>query len=331
MDRAVFDPQQYFSEPLTPLVEPGSRDPARVLVPSSEIGRDRIGVTSQFLEQADDYHRKYTDTAYFRFLLAKAIETCGLELAAPVILDIGSGSGNSVFPCLELFESPRIIATDISPNLLKILALHVEKIGCSEQVVPVCMDATRDLYRADSFDLVVGAAILHHLINPEDALVAACRALKKGGHAIFFEPFEAGNAVLRLAYAEILRQSETGCALEPEVARVLAALVLDTEVRSGTDKSDEIFGRIDDKWLFTRHYIEEIAARSNVSDVTIYPLHGTESPFSEQTRTNLRLAAGLAPEALDAWAWDILEFYDSAFSADLKSDLMIEGAIILTI
>jgi len=54
----------------------------------------------------------------------------------------------------------------------------------------------------------MGGAILHHLLNPEKAIKGAYRALKKGGYAIFFEPFENGNSILELAYSEILEKTE---------------------------------------------------------------------------------------------------------------------------
>jgi SAM-dependent methyltransferase len=334
-----FDAQPYFSVPLSPLSRAsrvsessaaGTGDLDGILIPSSEIDRARVGVTSQFLEDADQYHQKYSASPYFKHLLERAIERCGLKLDSPVILDIGSGSGNSIFPCLEIFESPRIVATDISPDLLRVLALHVQKIGREAQVVPVCMDVTRDLYREASFDLVVGAAILHHLVDPEAAILAALRALKPGRHAIFFEPFEAGHAILRLAYKEILERGRGRGPLEDAALRVLEAKVADVEIRSGADKSHPIYTEIDDKWLFTRHYIEDIAARLKVSDLVISPLHVTATPFSDETRTHLHLSAGLPPEALGSWAWDILNDYDSAFSPDLRTDLMIAGTIVLT-
>ena len=45
-------------------------------------------------------------------------------------------------------------------------------------------------------DLAVGAAILHHILDPAKVLASCHRALKPGGWAIFFEPFEAGNTIV---------------------------------------------------------------------------------------------------------------------------------------
>jgi SAM-dependent methyltransferase len=193
------------------------------------------------------------------------------------------------------------------------------------------MSATNDVCQPETFDLVVGAAILHHLIDPEEAIVAAGAALRPGGAAIFFEPFENGNAVLGLAYREILEQMDSRRERKryKEGLDILRALGHDLETRRGRDKSDPIFRRIDDKWLFTRSFIEELAGKGGFASVDIRPIHSIERPFTQQTVTNLRLAANLGPEALPPWCWDKLASYDDAFSDDLKTDLFLEASIIL--
>ena len=42
----------------------------------------------------------------------------------------------------------------------------------------------------------------------------------------------------------------------------------------------------------------------------------------------MRLSMALGPEALPDWAWEILGYYDSLFSDELKRDLLIEGAVV---
>ena len=328
---AAFRAEDCFSVRLVPLAEEadGSTAPS-LLVPEPELGRRPVGLTRQFLEDAPVYASRYTATEYFAALIRNALERCGIELVAPLVLDIGSGSGNSVLPCLELFPDCRIVATDLSPDLLRILGRHIAALGAGDRVALVCVDATRDLYRAERFDLVIGAAILHHLIDPEAAIRGALRALRPGGRAIFFEPFEAGNAVLRLAYEEILREAERGARLDARVRRLLVALVEDFRVRAGSDKSAPLYAQIDDKWLFTRSHLEEMAARGGARAVLSYPLHDVASPFTHQTVTNLRLGAELPRDALAPWAWAILHRYDTAFSTEQKRDLPIEGAIVLT-
>lgn len=60
-------------------------------------------------------------------------------------------------------------------------------------------DAMNNYFRPDSFDMVVGGAILHHPLDGTKALAAAYRALKPGGVALFLEPFE-GLAIVRVIF-----------------------------------------------------------------------------------------------------------------------------------
>ena len=271
----------FFSVPLVEMSTLDAPELRGIYTPAPEIGQAKVGITSQFLDDASVYHEKYSNVSYFKALISTALERIGpaLRTRTPRILDIGSGSGNSVFPCLELFPECRIIATDLSPNLLKILLEHVEKNAqAAGRVMPVCMDATRDYYKKDAFDLVIGAAILHHLVDPGAAITAAARALAPGGNAIFFEPFEGGSAILALAFAEILAREEAdrrpadrpeaksttlrwlervaglrderppGLVPLPEkIRRLFRALIDDYALRTGSDKSAPIYEKIDDE------------------------------------------------------------------------------------
>jgi SAM-dependent methyltransferase len=310
-----------------------------VLMPAAEIGAAKVGITSQFLQQAKTYHERYSAVPYFRSLIEQATQG-RLRTGPAMILDIGSGSGNSVLPCLELFRGAQVVATDLSETLLAILRDSVASDpGLRGRLCLVCVDATRPYFVENSVDLVVGAAILHHLIDPAACVRQACHALRPGGTAVFFEPFENGNAILRLAYEQILARGGgedafAGDRLSPTVSTSLRMLVEDFRIRAGTDKSAPIFRRIDDKWLFTRSYFEELAASLGDVAVEIEPLNPSDEPFVLQTRTYLRLGLGLSSEdaaaALPAWAWDVLRGFDAAFSRELKRDLPVEGSVIFT-
>jgi SAM-dependent methyltransferase len=313
---------------------------AGIWTAARDVNAAKVGVTQQFLDDAETYHQKYTDGGgYYRYLLGQARERLvdryggdGVAGDNRLILDLGSGSGNSVIPALEMFPTARVVATDISEHLLRILrdyAGSFEDGKYADRLSLVCMDATRPYLRPGQFDLVIGAAILHHLVDPVAAITSACHALKPGGHALFFEPFENGFAILRLAYTEILGLGESK-GLDPEADDLLCRLILDYQTRAGSDKSDEIFQRIDDKWLFTRGYFEESARRLGVRELRIDPLHRLEAPFSSQTLTNLKLGLGRDRDGLPGWAWDVLAKYDAAFSPELKRELLLEGCVTLT-
>lgn len=306
-----------------------------ILMPEEDVGAKKIGITDQLLQEAGVYHERYSAIPYFKWLIEQAIAG-RLGRQPDLILDIGSGSGNTVLPLLDLFPTARVVATDLSENLLAILRDHISADSTkSSRVALVCLDATRADYIEGAADLVVGGAVLHHLLDPAECVRRACKALSRNGTAIFFEPFEAGNAILRLAYERILQRSADGAVeqLSGDTARVLRAMVHDYAVRAGSDKSAPVFQEIDDKWLFTKSFFEEILAPLGDYALEIEMINSSDSAFSRQTLTNLRLSSGLsedaAAQALPGWAWDILKDTDAAFSRELKRDLPIEGRIVI--
>lgn len=324
----MIDAAALFSVPLVDLGEGDARF-AGILTPTPELAQRPTGITAQFLENAEAYHQRFSNSAYFRLLIEQALAATPLATRAPLILDLGSGSGNSVWPCLELFAQAQVVATDLSPNLLSILRDHAASRGAdAARLTTVCMDATRDYYAADRFDFAVGAAILHHLIDPVAALAAVHRALKPGGIALFFEPFENGNALLMLAYEDLIAEAATQ-PLREDVLAFLKRMVHDFRVRSAIRPEQPGFAELDDKWIFTKRWFERAAAKCGYRELIIEPLHDLDRPFANQTRANLNMGLGLPPEALPDWAWARIDRLDQAFSPDLRADLLIEGRVVL--
>jgi SAM-dependent methyltransferase len=319
-----------FEVPLRDLGETDARLRG-IICPAPEMGAERVGITSQFLDDAETYHARYSNSAHFSRLFEQAFAAAGIAPEGGLtVLDIGTGSGtNTIQPCLTLFDGCRIVATDLSPDLLRILRHYVAEQGLEDRVVCVCTDAMNNFFRPASFDIVVGAAILHHLLDPGRALAAAFRALRPGGTAFFFEPFE-GLGVLRVAFDLILeRAAREALSLDPAAAKLLAAMCLDYATRAGSDKSAPHFRYMDDKWLFTRDWLQTASRQAGFTDMTIVPHASHATLFRDYTTGLLRLGAGLTAEALPDWAWDTIGRFDQGFSPEMKRDLLLEGTIVL--
>jgi len=115
-----------FAEPLADL---GERDPALrgILAPLGYAPGEVRGVTAQFLEHAADYAARYGNVAHFRVMLDDALARLDPPVVPRVVLDIGSGAGNSVLPLLDRFPDAFVVATDISAPLLAILRDHLAR------------------------------------------------------------------------------------------------------------------------------------------------------------------------------------------------------------
>jgi len=320
----TLDYTRWFAEPMRHL---GDDDPAlrQIFAPVEGADSLPIGVTAQFLDHAPDYHARYANVAHFRVLIDDALATLDPPLAPRTILDIGSGSGNSVIPLLERFRDAFVVATDISAPLLAILRDELAaRPDCTGRYALVRLDADHARYRAGAFDLIVGAAILHHVLDP-DHIVDDCEAaLRPGGAAIFFEPFELGHALLHLAYRDILAEATRRDDRAPGFA-MLRQLAEDYAARAAVDAVDAL----DDKWMFTRGFFEQAAKRRAWSECRIYATHDTEAPLTHQTRVNLRLGMGLEPSTLPDWAWLRLGEHERALSSGARREAMFEGAVVL--
>jgi SAM-dependent methyltransferase len=86
--------------------------------------------------------------------------------------------------------------TDISPGMVKVALRNAEGLGLD--VDGKVADAETLPYDDDSFDLVVGHAVLHHIPDVEQSLREVLRVLKPGGRFVFAgEPTRYGDVVAR--------------------------------------------------------------------------------------------------------------------------------------
>ena len=326
----TIDFQSFFSVKVSDLASLGDRQFAGIHCADDAFGAEKIGLTEQFKAHAADYARKYAQIEFTKKVIRDATKNLAIPENA-VVLDLGSGSGNTVIAALDVFPSSSVIAVDLSEELLRILQDYTKtKPEYDNRLFLMCQDACRDTFRHGSIDLVLGAAILHHLIDPSTAIIAALKALKPGGFAIFIEPFENGASILRLAIKEILRANkEQAQPLEPAVEQFLKAIDYDYQVRTGIDKSAPIYKQIDDKWLFTRTYFENCAEAAGASELRIHSINELDYQFTCMIFTLLRVGLERDRDALPQWALDILYEFDCAFSRDLRKDLFLEACVLI--
>jgi SAM-dependent methyltransferase len=318
-----------FAAPLTAHLR---RADGEVMVWTVRDRGSKAKITDQFKAGAEEYHRRYAAADHFESLFRQALSDTGLAVAqAPLILDLGSGSGvNSIVPCRRLFPDARMVATDLSGELLAMLGAYAADTGANDAVVCVKMDAISDAIAPGGFDLVTGAAILHHLEDPEAGLAAAARALKPGGHAIFFEPFN-GWAVLRLAFERILAEAELRKdPLDSTVDAALHAFIRDVRERSDPDTTTPWFRKLDDKWLFSRSRISAWAKAAGFATIRYVPHNGHATLYRDVAGIQLRLFSGRDDLDFPGWAWAVIDSFDAAMTHDAKRELMMEGSIVLT-
>src|SRR4051812_40039680 len=112
-------------------------------------------------------------------------------------LEIGAGTGYFSLNLARAGLIGELTCTDISQGMLDELAGTAQRLGV--QVETVCTDAEQLPFPDDSFDLVFGHAILHHIPDLETAFSEFRRVLRPGGRIAFcWEPSRHGDRLAAL-------------------------------------------------------------------------------------------------------------------------------------
>lgn len=169
---------------------------------------------------------------------SKLKRTLGGELPEPFgdALEIGAGTGYFSLNLAGQGLIGNLTATDISPGMLRSLKKTADSLGVP--VTTVVTEAERLPFDDESFDVVLGHAVLHHIPDLDQAFAEFSRVLRPGGKIIFCgEPSRYGDRLAavpkrtgrllapvwrRLVQADEMKHSEAELAddehsLEPEV------------------------------------------------------------------------------------------------------------------
>jgi ubiquinone/menaquinone biosynthesis C-methylase UbiE len=323
----VLNPRAILKSDIVDLGE-STREFAGVLAPAAGYDGHAPGVTRQFLEDAETYHEKYFDISYSKYQLSVALEAIGSARKVDTVLDIGSGSGPSVLALLDHFPDAEIIATDISPNLLAILRLALKQVNATNRCSTLCLDLNKPWFLGQPFDLAVGAAILHHLMDPSRLIEEVFKAVRPGGALAFFEPFEPGHLIMTTLYRLILaRDRSEDVRLSERVASFLRGKLAEAERMKCEPKEPAAYADVDDKWYFTRDYFAEIGERIGAGRTVVAPLNFSSNPFTRYLEVHLRLGLSETPNALPGWAWNAIAEVESATSEACKRDMLLEGCV----
>jgi ubiquinone/menaquinone biosynthesis C-methylase UbiE len=241
------------------------------------------------------------------------------------ILELGCGFGSATFPLLQLLPNSYLIASEFSTSMLFALKTKLDQRDMTGSCVLLQLNAEDLDFKAASFDLIVGSALLHHLFQPEKVLEQSARILKRGGATIFFEPFEIGHSILSLIYKRILRDKRR-IFLSQGTKKYLKNCISTWAKMRIKDKTDPFFVGIDDKWVFTKQYFFDLVEKYDYEKTIIFPLEKSNKPFLSLAKSHFK---GNNIKNIPKWVWEIIDEYEEHFSEDVKTDLLTEGCIIL--
>jgi SAM-dependent methyltransferase len=111
-------------------------------------------------------------------------------------MELGSGTGFFLLNLMQGGVIKKGSVTDLSPGMVEVALRNAENLGLD--VDGRVADAETIPYEDNSFDLVVGHAVLHHIPDVPTAFREVLRVLKPGGRFVFAgEPTKIGDTYAR--------------------------------------------------------------------------------------------------------------------------------------
>jgi ubiquinone/menaquinone biosynthesis C-methylase UbiE len=208
-------------------------------------------------------------------------------------LEIGSGTGYFTLNLLRAGIIGEATCSDISPGMLETLAANAERLGLDVKTEPA--DAERLPFADDSFDLVLGHAVLHHIPDLQRAFLEFERVLAPGGTVLFAgEPSRYGDRLARVP-------KRFATTIAPLWRRAIGASAAPVGYSSD---SDEALEGIVDVHAFAPGELSKVARIAGLQDVRV---GGEELLANWFGWTNRTLEATAVPEEVP-WGWRLYAY-----------------------
>jgi ubiquinone/menaquinone biosynthesis C-methylase UbiE len=175
-------------------------------------------------------------------------------------LEIGAGTGYFTLNVLRAGMVDSAVATDISLGMLAELEESAKRLGV--RVETAQCEADNLPFPDDSFDLVFGHAVLHHLPDLGAAFAEFRRVLRPGGRIAFCgEPSHHGDRIAGVPKRAALT-------LAPVWRRLVGARQRPLPPVEGEER-DHWLEHVVDVHAFTPAQLEELAGASGLEDVRV--------------------------------------------------------------
>jgi SAM-dependent methyltransferase len=194
--------------------------------------------------------------------LRKLVGSQELEHGYGRSLEIGAGTGYFSLNLLQAGVVKDATCTDISPGMVTTLGTNAERLGLNVRTARA--DAEALPFPDESFDLVLGHAVLHHLPDLRKAFSEFHRVLAPGGRLAFAgEPSRSGDRIA--SYPK-----RAANALAPMWRRALRARPVPPPAQPGSsDEHDHDLERFVDIHAFAPGDLSGHAKRAGFEEVRV--------------------------------------------------------------
>ncbi len=242
------------------------------------------------------YDQRCVDYARGRFDAIAPAEVKG-TLPYERALELGCGTGFFLLNLIQSGVARRGSMTDLSPGMVNVAVRNGQSLGLD--IDGRVADAEGIPYDDDTFDLVVGHAVLHHIPDVELALHEVLRVLRPGGRFLFAgEPSTVGNGYAR-ALSTLTWRITTNAARLPGLGSFRRPQAeLDESSRAAALEA------VVDLHTFAPDDLEEMAAAAGAVDVETASEEFSAAMLGWPVRT---FEAAMPPGRL-GWSWAMFAF-----------------------
>ncbi|MEM2916061.1 MAG: class I SAM-dependent methyltransferase [Candidatus Woesearchaeota archaeon] len=147
-------------------------------------------------KKAEDYQKFRLPNSSFHKAKYDRIMRAVSKRKSLSVLEIGSGTG--VYTRFLLRDFGKVTAVDNDPEMVREAKILFPRARIMKA------DATCLPFRSNSFDVVFGVSVIHHIANRCAVFREAARVLRKGGLAVFCEPnlWNPMTAMVQFRYCE---------------------------------------------------------------------------------------------------------------------------------
>lgn len=249
---------------------------------------------------AREYDRKWGidfETLGSGQVLGKLRKALGSDVAPfASALEVGAGTGYFSLNLLRAGLVESVVCIDISPGMLATLKGNADRLGLADRVETVACDAGALPFADESFDLVCGHAVLHHLPDLPGAFAQFRRVLRPGGTLVFAgEPSRHGDRIAAVP-------KKTAARLAPLWRRAVRARPAAHGAGHGHDSgsaADHALEPFVDVHTFTPGQLSGLARAAGFESVEVT---GEELLANWFGWTNRTLEASADPESVP-WLW----------------------------
>ncbi len=216
----------------------------------------------------------------------------------PKALELGCGTGFFLLNLKQAGVLDEGHVTDISPGMVEVAQRNARGLGF--EVEGRVADAETLPYDDDTFDLVVGHAVLHHIPDVELALREVVRVLRPGGRFVFAgEPTEYGDYVAR-RLSRLTWKAAQLAGRTPWLADVIRP-------KAELDASSEAAAleAVVDIHTFAPARLRRLAIAAGATDVEVRTEELTAAWFGWPVRT---LESAVKPGTL-GWSWAMFAYH----------------------